>query len=126
MKEQSMKQGLNKFFRITPLKITLFVILIALVLFFLDFRLLRFMELKTLDLRMASRGTMPAGGETVIAVIDEKSISELGRWPWTRTTMAKLVDKLKAAGAKAVGFDIADHVLRLLFIVIGPDNNPVI
>jgi len=101
-----MKQKINKFFRITPLKITLFVILIALILFFLDFRLLRFMELKILDLRMASRGVMPAGGETVIAVIDEKSISELGRWPWPRTTMAKLVDKLKAAGAKAVGFDV--------------------
>ena len=106
MKKQSMKQGINKFFRITPLKITLFVILITLVLFFLDFRLLRFMELKTLDLRMASRGAMPAGGETVIAVIDEKSISELGRWPWSRTTMAKLVDQLKVSGAKAVGFDI--------------------
>lgn len=106
MKEQSMKQGINKFFRITPFKITLFVILIALVLFFLDFRLLSFMELKTLDLRMASRGTIPAGGETVIAVIDEKSISELGRWPWPRTSMAKLVDQLKVSGAKAVGFDI--------------------
>jgi adenylate cyclase len=30
----------------------------------------------------------------------------LGRWPWPRTTIAKLVDRLKAGGAKAVGFDI--------------------
>ena len=39
-------------------------------------------------------------------LIDEKSVSELGRWPWPRTTMARLVDQFKAGGAKAVGFDI--------------------
>ena len=64
------------------------------------------MELKALDLRMFSRGKLPPGGETVIAVIDEKSLSEFGRWPWPRTTLAQLVDKLKGYGAKAVGFDI--------------------
>lgn len=101
-----MKEFIKKHFRVTPLKITSFVILLALILFFFDFPFLRFMELKTLDLRIASRGTLPTGSETVIAVIDEKSLTELGRWPWPRTTIAKLVDKLKASGAKAVGFDI--------------------
>ena len=101
-----MKDRLKKMFSISPLKITLFVILLALVLFFLDVPFLRFMELKALDLRMLSRGKIPSGGETVIAVIDEKSLAELGRWPWPRTTIAKLVDTLKAYGAKAIGFDI--------------------
>jgi len=55
---------------------------------------------------MVSRGKMASGGETIIVTIDEKSLSELGRWPWPRTVMAKLVDQLKAYGAKAVGFDI--------------------
>jgi len=101
-----MKEGIKKYFRITPLKITSFVILLALILFFFDFPFLRFMELKTLDLRMASRGALPPGGETILAVIDEKSLAELGRWPWSRTTIAKLMDQLKASGAKAIGFDI--------------------
>lgn len=101
-----MKEGIKKYFRITPLKITSFVILLALILFFFDFPFLRFMELKTLDLRMASRGTLPPGGETIIAVIDEKSLAELGRWPWSRTTIARLMDQLKGSGAKAIGFDI--------------------
>jgi adenylate cyclase len=101
-----MKDFFKKYSRITPLKITFFVILLALFLFFLDFPFLRFMELKTLDLRIASRGSLQPGNETVIAVIDEKSLTELGRWPWPRTTIAKLVDSLKAYGAKAVGFDI--------------------
>ncbi|NTW07395.1 MAG: CHASE2 domain-containing protein, partial [Syntrophaceae bacterium] len=82
------------------------IILPALVLFFCDFSFLLFMELKALDLRMASRGALPAGPETVIAAIDEKSLTELGRWPWPRATMAALVDRLKASGVKATGFDI--------------------
>ena len=64
------------------------------------------MELKALDLRILSRGKLPSGGETLIAVIDEKSVSELGRWPWPRSTIATLVDTLKSYGAKVVGFDI--------------------
>ena len=101
-----MKQRLNNLLHVTPLKITLFVILLALLLFFIDPPFLRFMELKTLDLRMASRGMMPPGEETVIAAIDEKSLKEFGRWPWSRTVLAKLVDKLKADDVKAIGFDI--------------------
>ena len=101
-----MNQKMKDFLQITPLKITLFVILIALALFLMDFKFLRLVELKTLDLRIASRGDLKPGDETVIAVIDEKSLSELGRWPWPRTTIAQMVRKLKKNGAKVVGFDI--------------------
>jgi adenylate cyclase len=101
-----MNERLKKIFSITPLKITIIIIFIALILFLFDVRFLRFMELKALDLRMVSRGNVQSGGEVVIATIDEKSLSELGRWPWPRATIARLVDKLKQNGAKAVGFDI--------------------
>lgn len=101
-----MNERIKKVFSISPLKITLFVIAVALVLFFMDVTFLKFMELKALDLRMVSRGRMQPGGEIVIVAIDEKSLSELGRWPWSRSTLAKLVDTLKEYGAKAVGFDI--------------------
>jgi adenylate cyclase len=101
-----MNERLKKIFSMSPLKITVLVIFLALVMFFIDMPFLRFMELKALDLRMVSRGKLATGGETVIAAIDEKSLSELGRWPWPRTTIARLVDKLKGCGAKAVGFDI--------------------
>lgn len=101
-----MNQKVKALLQITPLKITIFVILIALALFIFDFQFLRLVELKTLDLRMVSRGELKSGDETVIAVIDERSLAELGRWPWPRTTIARLVDRLKADGAKAIGFDI--------------------
>jgi adenylate cyclase len=38
--------------------------------------------------------------------IDEESLARLGQWPWPRTRIAELVDKLGAAGAAAVGFDV--------------------
>ena len=101
-----MKQRIINIMQISPFKITLFAIVLFLALFFLDFRFLRFMELKALDLRMVSRGAMLTGGETVIAVVDDESIKEIGRWPWPRITIAQLVDSFKAAGVKAVGFDI--------------------
>jgi len=101
-----MRQRLKKWGAMSPLKITLFIVFLALILFLADVAFLRFMELKALDLRMVSRGNLASGGETVIVAIDEKSLSELGRWPWPRTVMARLVDQLKAYGAKAVGFDI--------------------
>ena len=72
-----MKDRIKKIISISPLKITILIILIALTFLLLDVPFLRFMELKALDLRILSRGKIPSGGETIIAVIDEKSLSEL-------------------------------------------------
>lgn len=43
--------------------------------------------------------------------IDDESLSKLGQWPWPRTLVAKLVDRLTNAKASAVVFDIvfAEH-----------------
>jgi adenylate cyclase len=41
-----------------------------------------------------------------IVDIDEKSLAELGQWPWPRTLIAKLLDKLAEKGAAVVAFDI--------------------
>ncbi len=38
--------------------------------------------------------------------IDEASLAALGQWPWSRETMAKLVDELHALGAASIAFDI--------------------
>lgn len=43
----------------------------------------------------------------VIVDIDEKSIAEVGRWPWSRDIIANLIDKLDAAyHVRTVGFDV--------------------
>ena len=52
---------------------------------------------------------MPRGVDErlVILDIDEKSLGELGRWPWNRRLMAELVDKLfERHGVALLGFDV--------------------
>jgi adenylate cyclase len=45
--------------------------------------------------------------ETPVRIIDidEASLSAYGQWPWPRTVLAELVDKLTEKGAAAVAFD---------------------
>src|SRR5207249_4850209 len=42
----------------------------------------------------------------LIVDIDERSLKEVGQWPWPRTVLAQLVDKLREAGAAVVAFDV--------------------
>lgn len=42
----------------------------------------------------------------VIVAIDEASLDRFGQWPWPRTLVAQLIDKLGAARPAAIGVDI--------------------
>jgi adenylate cyclase len=44
--------------------------------------------------------------KTIIVDVDEKSLVELGQWPWSRDVLADLVLNLKELGAKVVAFDM--------------------
>jgi adenylate cyclase len=53
--------------------------------------------------------TAPSGLDDRVAIldIDEASLKSIGRWPWSRDQMAKLVDQLfDRYGVAAVGFDV--------------------
>ncbi len=41
-----------------------------------------------------------------IVDIDDKSLAQIGQWPWPRAIVARLVERLAAAGAAVVAFDI--------------------
>ncbi|HKC53590.1 MAG TPA: CHASE2 domain-containing protein [Burkholderiales bacterium] len=43
---------------------------------------------------------------SVIVAIDEASLDRFGQWPWPRTLVAQLIDKLRAARPAAIGVDI--------------------
>jgi EAL domain-containing protein (putative c-di-GMP-specific phosphodiesterase class I)/CHASE2 domain-containing sensor protein len=47
-----------------------------------------------------------ASGDIVLVKIDDASLQQIGRWPWPRRYHAQLVDKLTAAGARRIFFDI--------------------
>jgi adenylate cyclase len=38
--------------------------------------------------------------------IDEASLAQHGQWPWPRARMARLVDRLREAGVRAIAFDV--------------------
>src|SRR4051812_27483633 len=53
--------------------------------------------------------TMPGGVDPRIVIldIDEKSLGEIGRWPWSRNVLADLMNKLfDKYGVAVVGFDV--------------------
>ena len=64
------------------------------------------LEMLFRDAHFQVRGPLSPGPEVVIAAIDEKSIDELGRWPWPRKTLAELTDKLVALQARVIGFNM--------------------
>ncbi|MGE5253047.1 MAG: CHASE2 domain-containing protein [Planctomycetaceae bacterium] len=98
--------NLKKFLNLSGFKIALLLTLMVLGIYYLDPQFLNLLELKTLDLRFVSRGKIPTSDKVALVTIDEKSLDELGRWPWPRTRMAQLLDALVKAEAKVVGFDI--------------------
>jgi adenylate cyclase len=52
------------------------------------------------------RGPRAPSGDVVIVAVDERSIEAEGRWPWSRSRMARLVDRLAEGGVRAAGFDV--------------------
>jgi CHASE2 domain-containing sensor protein/two-component sensor histidine kinase len=50
--------------------------------------------------------TAPAPDDLIIVAIDEASLSQLGRWPWSRETHAAMLSQLNAEKPLAIGFDV--------------------
>ena len=65
------------------------------------------LELKYFDLRTSLiSADVDVPEDIVIIAIDDDSITRLGRWPWPRTRIAKMLLKLGAAEPRAIGLDI--------------------
>lgn len=83
----------------------LFTLLIAVVWWF---GLLDFAERLTLDLRARWFGfnAIEPSDRLVIVGIDDAALSTIGRWPWDRARMARVIDELRLAGAKVIALDL--------------------
>jgi diguanylate cyclase (GGDEF)-like protein/PAS domain S-box-containing protein len=77
--------------------------------------------------------SQPPAENIVIVSIDQRSLEQLGRWPWPRHLHSKLLDKLGSFQPKVITFDIifseadaraADDDLLLAKSI--KENNPVI
>lgn len=63
-------------------------------------------ELKAGDLRMSMMPRQHPTGAVAIAAIDDKSIAELGHWPWPRSVEARLNQALAYYKVAVVGYDV--------------------
>ena len=109
-KADSSKKGKTdkKFLLVRYPMFNMVVLVTLVVIFFIIFRfpLTEFIELKLYDLKFRYRGTRPAGKEVVIIAIDDASVKEVGRWPWSREVLARLVNRLKESEPRVVALDI--------------------
>ena len=89
-------------------KVAVLAALLSVALYFVGWHFgpMRSLEGYTLDLRFRLRGPRPPGDEVVLVLIDDRSIAELGRWPWNRTLFADAVDRANAAGVRVLLFDL--------------------
>ncbi|MFM7461794.1 MAG: CHASE2 domain-containing protein, partial [Burkholderiales bacterium] len=59
------------------------------------------LETKAYDWGLAATSKTPSDRVAVIA-IDDQSINNIGRWPWSREIHANMIDKLAGAKAKVI------------------------
>jgi adenylate cyclase len=60
-------------------------------------------------------GTNPHSGRVVVVNVDEKSMAQVGQWPWRRDIIGRLIERLREKGAAIVAIDI---------ILPEPDERP--
>ncbi len=85
----------------------LFYILFAIVVIKIaDPEIVKFMRHKVFDIYQTIEPRHETNFPVAIADIDEASLKAFGQWPWPRTRLAELTDKLTKSGAVVIGFDI--------------------
>lgn len=52
------------------------------------------------------RGPIDPSTGIVILAIDDRSLQQIGPWPWRREVMAKVLDRLTSASPRVIGLDI--------------------
>ncbi len=64
------------------------------------------LRLRVFDLYQVLKPRVATQRPVTIVDIDEKSLKTIGQWPWPRTIVADLVNKLTSMGALVIAFDI--------------------
>ncbi len=62
-------------------------------------------DLATVDARFAVRGDR-AAPDVVVVGIDPRTLTEIGRFPFSRVHHARVIRRLTAAGARAIAYDV--------------------
>src|SRR5258708_675117 len=82
------------------------VVLLLLFSNFLNVNIIQDIENKSIDFRFGVRGPRTPAAPVYIVAVDDKSLEEVGRWPWPRAVDARLIQQLKKDGVKVVFSDV--------------------
>jgi len=58
------------------------------------------------DYMFILRGEEPDSGNVVIIDLDDKSLKEIGQWPWSRDIISDMLVNLTNAGVGLIAFDV--------------------
>lgn len=92
--------------RASGFRISMGVSFLLALLYFLRPAILEVFELKLYDQRLRWRGPISTTGQVTIVAIDEKSLAEVGQWPWSRILLAELIESISSFGPRAIGIDV--------------------
>lgn len=118
-----------------PKTLVLFLPLILIcTMYIFGWEFLTILELKSMDLVVKAETTSTKAPITIVAV-DEKSLKAIGRWPWSRETLARLVEEINTGTPRVIGLDMffpeettpdtiasAEEMERIVHKYLGPDN----
>ncbi len=86
--------------------VPLAAIVVMALLFFFNLTFFRVLDLKILDEQFRLRGPRVPSVPVRVVAIDDASVEKLGRWPWPRTTLARLISTVSNGGARVIGLDV--------------------
>jgi len=76
------------------------------ILFFFRLGFFQALELKLLDEHFRLRGPRAPSAPVAVVGIDDASLEKIGRWPWPRATLGRLISAVSNAGARVIGLDV--------------------
>lgn len=81
--------------------------------------LIETLDLKSEDLFFKWRGPIDPPDNIALVAIDDEALKKIGRWPWPRSLIAKLIDQIFQYEPKSLGLDIVfseqDHTNSNVF-----------
>ena len=87
-------------------RVALSVVLFLLVSGFLFFAVVRDADLRVTDTFFRLMPHPIQRSPVVLVLIDDESLRQYGRWPWSREILGTLVNKIAKAGAGVIGLDV--------------------
>ncbi len=70
------------------------------------FQAIEWLDQKSLDGKFIIHGPEKPAEQVALLTIDDRSIEEIGRWPWSREKIAHVISEMTKYGATSIGFDI--------------------